>query len=136
MSTCRTRSPPAATRNTLSSASPPASCADLNEPELEAVLAHELSHVADRDVAVMTIASFLGILAGLLTRVLAYGVSSVVSVAEATGTRAAGVAEVASWRSSSSACLPSRPWFTPSASSSSGRSRATGNWRPTAPGRS
>jgi heat shock protein HtpX len=44
----------------------------LNEPELEAVLAHELSHVAHRDVAVMTIASFLGILAGLLTRVLAY----------------------------------------------------------------
>ena len=44
----------------------------LNEPELEAVLAHELSHVAHRDVAVMTIASFLGILAGLLTRVLLY----------------------------------------------------------------
>jgi heat shock protein HtpX len=41
----------------------------LTEPELEAVLAHELSHVAHRDVAVMTIASFLGILAGLLTRV-------------------------------------------------------------------
>ena len=36
------------------------------------MLAHELSHVAHRDVAVMTIASFLGILAGLLTRVLAY----------------------------------------------------------------
>jgi heat shock protein HtpX len=44
----------------------------LDEPELEAVLAHELSHVAHRDVAVMTIASFLGIMAGLLTRVLAY----------------------------------------------------------------
>ncbi len=44
----------------------------LNEPELEAVLAHELSHVVHRDVAVMTIASFLGILAGLLTRVLLY----------------------------------------------------------------
>ncbi len=44
----------------------------LDEPELEAVLAHELSHVAHRDVAVMTIASFLGILAGLLTRVLLY----------------------------------------------------------------
>ncbi len=41
----------------------------LDERELEAVLAHELSHVAHRDVAVMTIASFLGILAGLLTRI-------------------------------------------------------------------
>jgi heat shock protein HtpX len=42
----------------------------LDEKEVEAVLAHELSHVAHRDVAVMTIASFLGIMAGLLTRVL------------------------------------------------------------------
>ena len=41
----------------------------LNEPEVEAVLSHELSHVAHRDVAVMTIASFLGIIAGLMTRV-------------------------------------------------------------------
>lgn len=41
----------------------------LDEPEIEAVLAHELSHVAHRDVAVMTIASFLGIIAGLLTRI-------------------------------------------------------------------
>ena len=44
----------------------------LDEPELEAVLAHELSHVAHRDVAVMTIASFLGMAAGLLTRVMFY----------------------------------------------------------------
>jgi heat shock protein HtpX len=44
----------------------------LNEPEVEAVLSHELSHVAHRDVAVMTIASFLGILAGLLTRVFLF----------------------------------------------------------------
>ncbi|MGH9295438.1 MAG: zinc metalloprotease HtpX, partial [Acidimicrobiales bacterium] len=42
----------------------------LDEPELEAVLSHELSHVAHHDVAVMTIASFLGILAGFLTRIL------------------------------------------------------------------
>jgi heat shock protein HtpX len=42
----------------------------LDEPEVEAVLSHELSHVAHRDVAVMTIASGLGIMAGLLTRVL------------------------------------------------------------------
>ena len=44
----------------------------LDEPELEAVLSHELSHVAHRDVAVMTIASFLGIAAGLLTRFAFY----------------------------------------------------------------
>lgn len=42
----------------------------LDEPELEAVLAHELSHVAHRDVAVMTIASFLGVVAGLVTRMM------------------------------------------------------------------
>jgi heat shock protein HtpX len=40
----------------------------LTAEELEGVLAHELSHVAHRDVAVMTIASFLGILAGLVVR--------------------------------------------------------------------
>jgi len=44
----------------------------LEEPEIEAVLAHEISHVAHRDVAVMTIASGLGMLAGLLTRVMFY----------------------------------------------------------------
>jgi heat shock protein HtpX len=36
------------------------------------VLSHELSHVAHRDVAVMTIASFLGVLAGLITRFAFY----------------------------------------------------------------
>jgi len=44
----------------------------LDGPELEAVLAHELSHVAHRDVAVMTIASFLGLLAGLVVRFALY----------------------------------------------------------------
>ena len=44
----------------------------LNEPEVEAVLSHELSHVAHRDVAVMTIASFLGIIAGLMTRMFMF----------------------------------------------------------------
>ncbi len=44
----------------------------LDEPELEAVLSHELSHVAHRDVAVMTIASFLGVVAGLITRFAFY----------------------------------------------------------------
>ncbi|MFE7132166.1 zinc metalloprotease HtpX [Streptomyces sp. NPDC057638] len=45
----------------------------LEPEELEGVLAHELSHVAHRDVAVMTIASFLGVLAGVLTRVTLWG---------------------------------------------------------------
>ncbi|WP_042387246.1 zinc metalloprotease HtpX [Streptacidiphilus melanogenes] len=41
----------------------------LEPEELEGVLAHELSHVAHRDVMVMTIAGFLGVLAGIITRV-------------------------------------------------------------------
>ncbi|MFB4315631.1 zinc metalloprotease HtpX [Actinomadura sp. 21ATH] len=41
----------------------------LDAVELEGVLAHEMAHVAHRDVAVMTIASFLGVVAGLLTRI-------------------------------------------------------------------
>jgi heat shock protein HtpX len=45
----------------------------LDDRELEAVLAHEMSHVAHKDVAVMTIASFLGIIAGLLVRFAFYG---------------------------------------------------------------
>jgi heat shock protein HtpX len=45
----------------------------LDNDELEGVLSHELSHVAHRDVAVMTIASFLGVLAGLITRFGLYG---------------------------------------------------------------
>jgi heat shock protein HtpX len=44
----------------------------LDTEELEGVLSHELSHVAHRDVAVMTIASFLGVAAGLITRVAFY----------------------------------------------------------------
>jgi heat shock protein HtpX len=40
----------------------------LDREELEGVLAHEMSHVAHKDVAVMTIASFLGIIAALLVR--------------------------------------------------------------------
>ncbi len=45
----------------------------LNDDELEGVLAHEMSHVAHKDVAVMTIASFLGIIAALLVRFAFYG---------------------------------------------------------------
>jgi heat shock protein HtpX len=40
----------------------------LEPKEVEGVLAHELSHIANRDVLVMTIASFFAMLAALLTR--------------------------------------------------------------------
>jgi heat shock protein HtpX len=45
----------------------------LEPKEIEGVLAHELSHVANRDVLVMTLASFFAMLAGLLTRFGMYG---------------------------------------------------------------
>ena len=45
----------------------------LDAEELEAVLAHELSHVAHRDVAVMTIASGVGMLAGIMMRMAMWG---------------------------------------------------------------
>jgi heat shock protein HtpX len=40
----------------------------LEPREVEGVLAHELSHIANRDVLVMTVASFFAMLAALLTR--------------------------------------------------------------------
>lgn len=40
----------------------------LEPQEVEGVLAHELSHVANRDVLIMTLASFFAMLAALLTR--------------------------------------------------------------------
>ena len=45
----------------------------LEPKEVEGVLAHELSHVANRDVLVMTLASFFATLAALLTRFGIYG---------------------------------------------------------------
>jgi heat shock protein HtpX len=45
----------------------------LEPREVEGVLAHELSHVANRDVLIMTLASFFAMLAGVLTRVGLYG---------------------------------------------------------------
>jgi heat shock protein HtpX len=45
----------------------------LDAEELEGVLAHELSHVAHRDVLVMTIASSAGIVAAMLTRSAQFG---------------------------------------------------------------
>ena len=40
----------------------------LEPKEVESVLAHELSHIANRDVLVMTVASFFAMVAALLTR--------------------------------------------------------------------
>ena len=40
----------------------------LEPKEIEGVLAHELSHIANRDVLVMTVASFFAMLAALITR--------------------------------------------------------------------
>src|SRR6516162_1577322 len=45
----------------------------LETEELEGVIAHELSHVAHKDVQVMTIASFLAVVAALLIRISFYG---------------------------------------------------------------
>jgi heat shock protein HtpX len=45
----------------------------LERDELEGVIAHEMSHVAHKDVQVMTIASFLAIIAALLIRIAFYG---------------------------------------------------------------
>ena len=45
----------------------------LDAEELEGVLAHELSHVAHRDVLVMTVASSAGIIAGMAGRGAQYG---------------------------------------------------------------
>jgi heat shock protein HtpX len=45
----------------------------LEPKEVEGVLAHELSHIANRDVLIMTVASFFAMLAALLTRFGMYG---------------------------------------------------------------
>jgi heat shock protein HtpX len=44
----------------------------LEPHEVEAVLAHELSHIANRDVLIMTLASFFAMIAAFLTRVGLY----------------------------------------------------------------
>jgi heat shock protein HtpX len=44
----------------------------LDPKEIEGVLAHELSHIANRDVLIMTVASFFAMLAAFLTRIGMY----------------------------------------------------------------
>jgi heat shock protein HtpX len=44
----------------------------LEPKEVEGVLAHELSHIANRDVLIMTIASFFAMIAAFLTRFMIY----------------------------------------------------------------
>ena len=46
---------------------------DLEPAELEGVVAHELAHVAHRDVAVMTAAAFFSLVAALLTKLAIHG---------------------------------------------------------------
>src|SRR3954449_2180124 len=45
----------------------------LEPKEIEGVLAHELSHIGNRDVLIMTVASFFAMLAAMLTRFGLYG---------------------------------------------------------------
>jgi heat shock protein HtpX len=45
----------------------------LTKPEIEGVLAHELSHIGNRDVAIMTISSFFAMVAALLMRMGLWG---------------------------------------------------------------
>ena len=41
----------------------------LEPKEIEGVLAHELSHIANRDVVIMTVASFFAMVAAMLVRI-------------------------------------------------------------------
>jgi heat shock protein HtpX len=45
----------------------------LEPREIEGVLAHELSHIGNRDVAIMTISSFFAMLTGMLMRIGMFG---------------------------------------------------------------
>jgi heat shock protein HtpX len=45
----------------------------LSKPEIEGVIAHELSHIGNRDVAIMTISSFFAMVAAFLMRMGLWG---------------------------------------------------------------
>ena len=98
----------------------------LNAEELEGVLAHELSHVAHRDVLVMTVASSAGIVAGMLDpgrAVRAMGIGRSRSSNNNNG------GAIGPW----SRCSWSAWWSTRSASCCCACSRATASSAPTAP---
>ena len=99
----------------------------LEKEELEAVLAHELSHIANRDVLVMTVASFFAMVAAMVTRFGLY--AGMFGGGNRSNNNNGG-----STRSSSSSS--SRWSCTRSAGSSSARSRAIASTRPTAARRS
>ena len=89
----------------------------LTPAELEGVMAHELTHVANRDVMVMTLASFFATIAAYIVQ---FGFLFGGALATTTTARA-------SW-----CCCWSRWSSTSSRSSSCRRSRATASSRPTA----
>ena len=95
----------------------------LSPAELEGVMAHELTHIANRDVMVMTLASFFATIAAYIVQ---FGFYFGGGMAAAT-TRTA---------SASSPCSSSRWPSTPCPSSSCRRCRATASSRPTAARRS
>ena len=66
----------------------------LTAEELEGVLAHELSHVAHRDVLVMTVAASAGIVAGMVTRGAQFGMLGWAGRATTTNGGAIGVIAV------------------------------------------
>ena len=70
----------------------------LNTGELEGVIAHEMSHVAHKDVQVMTAASFLAIIAALLIRIASTASCSAAAAAAATTTRTPRSSCSRSWR--------------------------------------
>jgi len=100
----------------------------LDDDELEGVIAHELAHIKNRDVMVMTIASFLSTIAFLIVR---WGLLPSSSSAGA-GSLPADATAAASSRPPSSS--PSSPRWSCglSRSSSSERSLATASSPPTA----
>ena len=95
---------------------------DRLEPhELEGVIAHELSHVAHRDVAIMTLASFFAMVAGFITRWgFFFG-----------GGFGGGRRRQQLGQRLHASCSWCRSSSTRSRSSSSARSRATASSRPT-----